>query len=160
MGRMAGPGTLGCAAKGRIPLVAGPTGWAVVAFDCVLVAPILRSRGTHRVGTPTFWRWREFCQEAATSVMFWQSAGTSGLRIPAGKAVRDMRFRELVASGVGVLRLAVDAGIALTSMLVAVPVAFVVGEAVTIGRKMRGQRPPAVPPDSTTHDLGTVVTSR
>ncbi|NHU47069.1 MULTISPECIES: hypothetical protein [Rhodococcus] len=71
-----------------------------------------------------------------------------------------MGFRERLADGVGVLRLAVDAGIALASVVVAVPVAFVVGEAATIGRKMCVQSPPAVQPDSTTHDLGTVVNYR
>ncbi|MFC9838761.1 hypothetical protein ACFVKB_33865 [Rhodococcus sp. NPDC127530] len=71
-----------------------------------------------------------------------------------------MKFRQHLDSGIGVLRLTVDAGLALTSMVVAVPVAFVVGKSVAIGRRIRGQAPPAVPPESTTHDLGTVVTYR
>ena len=71
-----------------------------------------------------------------------------------------MGFRKHLADGAGVLRLAVDAGIALASVVIAAPVAFVLGEAATIGRKMRGQSPPAVPQDSPTHDLGTVVRCR
>ncbi|MFD6063528.1 hypothetical protein [Rhodococcus wratislaviensis] len=71
-----------------------------------------------------------------------------------------MKFREYLASGVGVLGLAVDAGIALTSMVVAVPVAFVVGELGKDRAAVGEQSPPSVPPESTTHDLGTVVTYR
>ncbi|MFC9836364.1 hypothetical protein ACFVKB_21490 [Rhodococcus sp. NPDC127530] len=76
-----------------------------------------------------------------------------------------------LASGVGILRLAVDAGIALTSMVIAVPVAFVIGEAAVIGRAMRAYEDEdedeygyldehercTVSPDSSTHDLGTVI---
>ena len=54
-----------------------------------------------------------------------------------------MKFREHLASGVGVLGLAVDAGIALASMVVAVPVAFIVGEVGKDRRKPVGRvRPP------------------
>ena len=71
-----------------------------------------------------------------------------------------MRFREHLASGVGVLRLAVDAGIAVTSMVVAVPVAFIVGRAGQHRAEDAWTSPPTVPPGSTTHDLGTFVTYR
>jgi hypothetical protein len=71
-----------------------------------------------------------------------------------------MMFREHLASGVGVLGLVVDAGIALMSMVVAVPVALVVGEVGKDRAEVRGRSPSAVPPESTTHDLGTVVTYR
>ncbi|MFD7008445.1 hypothetical protein [Rhodococcus jostii] len=71
-----------------------------------------------------------------------------------------MTFREQFASGVGVLGLALDAVIALASMVVAVPVAFVVGEAGKDRARVRGQAPTAVAPESSTHDLGTVVTYR
>lgn len=71
-----------------------------------------------------------------------------------------MKFREHFASGVGVLGLVVDAGIALVSMVVAVPVAFVVGEVGKDRAEVRGQSPSAVPAGSMTHDLGTVVAYR
>ncbi|MDF3312611.1 MULTISPECIES: hypothetical protein [Rhodococcus] len=71
-----------------------------------------------------------------------------------------MKFREQLASGIGVLGLAIDAGIALMSMVIAVPVAFAVGE-IGKGRvQVRGQAPRTVPPESSTHELGTVVTYR
>jgi len=68
-----------------------------------------------------------------------------------------MKFREHLASGIGVLGLAVDAGISLASMVVAVPVAFIVSEAGKDRAEARRQSPPLA---STTHDLGTVVTYR
>nr|GLK35499.1 hypothetical protein GCM10017611_23530 [Rhodococcus wratislaviensis] len=72
-----------------------------------------------------------------------------------------MTFREHLASGIGVLRWAVDTGIAITSMMLAVPVAFVVGEATAMGRRASDLAPPNnISPDSTTHDLGTDVTLR
>ncbi|PQP18989.1 hypothetical protein [Rhodococcus opacus] len=71
-----------------------------------------------------------------------------------------MKFREHLASGVGVLGLVVDAGIALASMVVAVPVAFIVSEVGKDRAEARRQRPPSVPRESATHDLGTVVPYR
>ncbi|ABG92520.1 MULTISPECIES: hypothetical protein [Rhodococcus] len=71
-----------------------------------------------------------------------------------------MKFREHLASGVGVLGLAVDAGIALASIVVAVPVAFIVSEVGKDRAQARRQTSPTVPPASTTHDLGTVFTYR
>jgi hypothetical protein len=72
-----------------------------------------------------------------------------------------MKFREHLASAIGVLGLAVDAGIALMSMVVAVPFAFVVGEVGKDRADVGGQSPPpSVPSESTTDDLGTVVTYR
>lgn len=66
-----------------------------------------------------------------------------------------MSFREQLASGIAVLGLVVDAGIALTSIVVA----FVVGELDKDRAQGRGRAPSAVP-ESATHDPGTVVTSR
>ena len=71
-----------------------------------------------------------------------------------------MKFREHLASGVGVLRLAVDACIAVTSMVVAVPVAFFVGRTGQHRAEGAWTSPSTVPPGSTTHDLGTSVTYR
>lgn len=71
-----------------------------------------------------------------------------------------MRIRENLDDRIGVLRLVVDAGTALLSVIVAVPVAFVIGEVAENERRMSGEHPPCVPPGSPTHDLGTVVTYR
>jgi hypothetical protein len=71
-----------------------------------------------------------------------------------------MKYRERLASGVGVLRLAVDACIAVTSMVIAVPVAFIVGRTGQHRAEGAWTSPSTVPPGSTTHDLGTSVTYR
>ncbi|MFD9667580.1 hypothetical protein ACFWAY_39285 [Rhodococcus sp. NPDC059968] len=73
-----------------------------------------------------------------------------------------MGFRETVACAGGVVRLGVDAGIALMSMAIAVPGAFAIGEATAMASAARGLSPaPATPPpESKTHDLGTIVTPR
>lgn len=55
-----------------------------------------------------------------------------------------MKFREHLASGVGVLGLAADAGIALTSMVVAVRSRSLSAWLERIGRRVRGRVRPAV----------------
>ena len=69
------------------------------------------------------------------------------------------------ACGDGIFRLVVDAGVALTSRMIAVPIAFIVGEAAAIGQAMRDYEheygPPTTnSPEPGTHDLGTIVTIR
>jgi hypothetical protein len=72
-----------------------------------------------------------------------------------------MWFRETVACAAGVIRLGIDAGIALMSMAIAVPGAFAIGEGTAMRRAVRGQRPPTdTSVDLKAHDFGTIVTHR
>lgn len=70
-----------------------------------------------------------------------------------------MRAQEVEACSAGLVKLGVDAAIALTSMAIAVPVAFAIGEGEAMGRAASG-RIPTIAPDPKTHDLGTIVTHR
>ncbi|MDF3306512.1 hypothetical protein CJ179_26360 [Rhodococcus sp. ACS1] len=70
-----------------------------------------------------------------------------------------MTIRQTANCALGVARLAFDAGAALLSVAVAVPVAFVAGEARTMAHTARGDITPD-PEHSDrehVHDLGTVV---
>lgn len=70
-----------------------------------------------------------------------------------------MTIRESANCAFGVARLVFDAGAALLSVAVAVPVAFAAGEARSMALTARGDITPAGgPADSEhVHDLGTVV---
>lgn len=68
-----------------------------------------------------------------------------------------MSFRESVSCAAGVMRLGIDAGIALIAIAVAVPVAFAIGEGSAMRRTVRGGHYPTGP---VTDDLGTILTHR
>ncbi|MFC9550344.1 hypothetical protein ACFTWF_05785 [Rhodococcus sp. NPDC056960] len=70
-----------------------------------------------------------------------------------------MRIRQTVNCAFGVARLAFDAGAALLSVAVAVPIAFAAGEARSMAHTARGDIAPAPGPSDAehVHDLGTVV---
>jgi hypothetical protein len=72
---------------------------------------------------------------------------------------RTMTIRESANCAFGVARLVFDAGAALLSVAVAVPVAFAAGEARSMAHAARGDITPATGPSDSehVHDLGTVV---
>ncbi|TQC42042.1 hypothetical protein EEB14_51095 [Rhodococcus sp. WS4] len=72
-----------------------------------------------------------------------------------------MRCHETLACAAGVIRLTVDAGTALISMTIAVPVAFAIGEGTAMGRAARGQIPvTSLLLDPKSHDVGMIVTHK
>jgi len=72
-----------------------------------------------------------------------------------------MNLREGVACGFSVMRLGIDAGIAVVSMALAVPVGFAIGEGAAMAREARGRTlPVTTPTDPKAHDFGTIVTHR
>ncbi|MBP2208146.1 hypothetical protein JOJ86_005872 [Rhodococcus percolatus] len=72
-----------------------------------------------------------------------------------------MRISETAASAVGVMRLAFDAGVALVSIIVAVPVAFAVSRGTAFAHGVGGDIAATnAPAEEHVHDLGTVVEMR
>ncbi|QDQ93687.1 hypothetical protein FND50_24980 [Rhodococcus sp. WB9] len=72
-----------------------------------------------------------------------------------------MRITETAASVVGVMRLAFDAGAALLSIVVAVPVAFAVSRGTAFAHGADGDIATTnAPAEEQIHDLGTVVEMR
>ncbi|MFC0454214.1 hypothetical protein [Rhodococcus jostii] len=70
-----------------------------------------------------------------------------------------MTIRQTANCAFGVARLVFDAGAALLSVVVAVPVAFAAGEAISMAHTARGDITPSPtsPDEEHVHDLGTVV---
>ncbi len=72
-----------------------------------------------------------------------------------------MRISQTAASAVGVMRLAFDAGVALVSIVAAVPVALAIGRGRVLVRGARGDiAATSVPAEEHVHDLGTIVEVR